>query len=271
MGFTLGILGISFLAGLFGAMLGIGGGIFIVPGLTLLLHLPIHAAIGSSITAVIATSSAATLSYIRRDYVNVRLGMLLQLPTVVGAVAGGLLAVRTRGEILQGIFALVLIYSAYSMARPHSEAAEIESGETGGWLASGFLEPTNGDRVEYVPRRKWLGMVISSAAGAMSGLLGVGGGFIQVPMMTRIMSVPARAAMATSAYQIGLTGAASAFIYYSHGYAVPEVAGPAAVGVLLGAKVGTRVFRKLRPRTLMLMFAALLVLAAIRLVLEALR
>lgn len=271
MDITISLLGLAVVAGAFGAILGVGGGIIIVPGLTLILGVPIHVAIGSSITAVIATSSAATLSYILRGYANVRLGMLLEVPTVIGAVLGGLLAVSLRGEVLQFIFAGILIYASIIMARPAAPGVVVElAPETGGWLTATFQEPTTGGDVYYNPRRAGIGMVASIFAGGVSGLLGVGGGIVKVPLMSAVMAVPVRAAMATSSFMIGLTGAASAFIYYSHGYAPPEIAGPTAMGVLIGARVGSKVFRRLRPRVLMLLFVGLLLFSAVRMVIEAL-
>lgn len=271
MDITIPLLGLAIIAGAFGAILGVGGGIIIVPGLTLILGVPIHVAIGSSITAVIATSSAATLSYILRGYVNLRLGMLLEVPTVIGAVFGGLLAVALRGEVLQFLFAGILIYASIVMARPAAPGAAVElEPETGGWLTATFREPTTGGEVYYNPRRAGISIITSVAAGAASGLLGVGGGIVKVPLMSAVMAVPVRAAMATSSFMIGLTGAASAFIYYSHGYAPPEIAGPTAIGVLIGARAGSKIFRRLRPRALMLLFVGLLLFSAVRMILEAL-
>jgi len=270
--FTLALLGIAFVAGGFGALLGVGGGFIVVPALSLLLGVPMHEAIGSSITAVIATSSAGATSYLKRNYVNVRAGMLLEVPTAIGAVAGGLAAVSVSGKFLQGLFAVVLLYISYTMARSRDSDAQVYAEiESESWMAASFNEPTTQTEVSYVPLRAPLAMGVSILAGAVSGMFGVGGGIVKVPVMAAIMSMPVRAAMATSTYMIGLTGAASAFIYYSHGFAPPAIAGPTAIGVLVGARVGSKVFRRVKPKALVLLFSALMFFSAVKMALEAVR
>lgn len=269
---TLSILGISFVAGVVGAVLGVGGGIIIVPALTLLLGVPIHIAIGSSITAVIATSSAATTSYLRQGYVNVRLGLFLEVSTIAGAVLGGFAAVSMRPDVLQALFAIILLYAAIIMAlRTQRRDVVPQEATTEVWLTESFLEPTTGQEVVYTPKRTSFGLAGSVFAGAISGMLGVGGGIIKVPLMTAVMSVPVRAAMATSAFMIGLTGAGSAFIYYFHGFVVPGIAGPTALGILVGARVGTRLAQFVKPHILTILFAILLFISAVRMLLEVIK
>ncbi len=249
--FELALLGIF--AGGIGALTGIGGGLIITPILTLVLGVPIHHAIGTSLCCVIATSSGAAANYIEHHLSNVRLGMTLELATTAGAVSGGIVAGIISREALAILFALMLIYAGSTMARRTFKPGRDASG----------------DPQSYTVRRLPLGMLGSGAAGVISGLLGVGGGVIKVPIMYLVMGVPFKAATATSNFMIGVTAAASAFIYYARGDVRLLITAPTAVGVFLGASIGTHVMRRTPSRWLVAMFSIIVFYFAVMMVWKA--
>jgi uncharacterized membrane protein YfcA len=232
----LAILGLF--AGSLGALLGIGGGLIIIPVLTLFFGVPIHQAIGTSLCCVIATSSGAAASYVEHHMTDVRLGMTLELATTIGAIGGSLVAALISREGLSVLFAVLLTYA-------------------GGAMIHKARHP--GERVADVPRsykvrRLPAGLVASGGAGMVSGLLGVGGGPIKVPVMFLLLGIPFKIATATSNFMIGVTAAASAFIYFSRGDIPLFVAAPTAVGGFVGAGVGTHVMRRAPSRWLIILF-----------------
>jgi uncharacterized membrane protein YfcA len=231
---TLGLV-----AGAVGALTGIGGGLIIIPVLTLLFGIPIHWAIGTSLCCVIATSSGAAASYVEHRLSNIRLGMTLELATTIGAVSGALLAAKLPREVLAILFAALLIYAGGSMVR-RSLPAEVRVPNA---------------EAAYTIRRLPLGLLGSGGAGVVSGLLGVGGGVIKVPIMYLVMGVPFKVATATSNFMIGVTAAASAFIYYSRGDVRLLITAPTAIGVYLGASLGTHVMRRAPSRWLIRLFS----------------
>ena len=249
-----------------GSMLGIGGGVLLIPLLMGLFGVPIKVAIGASIVSVIATSSAAGAVYVGRGLSHTRLGMALEIATTLGALVGGLTAVLLRPNLLAGIFALVLLYVVYSMHRLPNEAHAVAPT---GLLDTSYTDPATGVDVAYGVRNLPLGMGASFLAGNVSGLLGIGGGIIKVPIMSLVMGMPLRAAIATSNFMIGVTAAASAVIYYQRGYLDPNIAIPTALGVLVGAQIGTRVGGKVRSARLKLIFEGLLLIFAVQMLYQA--
>jgi hypothetical protein len=234
-----GLVVLGFVAGTVGALLGIGGGLIVTPVLTLLFGVPIRQALGTSLCCVIATSSGAAANYVEGRLSNIRLGMTLELATTMGAVSGALLAAKLPREALAILFAGMLTYAGSTMVRRS--------------FGAGVPEPS-GDAA-YTIRRLPLGLLGSGAAGIVSGLLGVGGGVIKVPIMYLVMGVPFKVATATSNFMIGVTAAASAFIYYSRGDIRLLIVAPTAVGVYLGASLGTHVMRRAPSRWLILLFS----------------
>ena len=257
---------IGLLVGILGSMLGIGGGVLLIPLLTGLLGLPIKTAIGASIVSVIATSSAAGAVYVGRGLSHTRLAMILEIATTLGALAGGFTAVLLSPQLLSGIFGLVLLYVFYSMGRP-----QVGDGVTAptGILDTRYTDPQTGKRVTYGVHQLPAGLGVSFLAGNVSGLLGIGGGVIKVPVMTLIMGMPMRAAIATSNFMIGITAATSAVIYYQHGYIDPKVAIPTALGVLFGAQLGSRLGGRMRSSNLKLIFRWLLIIFAAQMIYKA--
>lgn len=230
---------LGMIAGAAGSLTGIGGGLIITPVLTLGFGVPIHQAIATSLCCVIATSSGAAASYIEQRLSDIRLGMTLELATTVGAISGSLVAALLSREALAVCFAVLLIYAGATMVRRSIGPETAQSGSA---------EP-------YQVKRLSLGLCGSGAAGVVSGMLGVGGGVIKVPMMYLVMGIPFKVATATSNFMIGVTAAASAFIYYARGDVRPLITAPTAVGVFLGAALGARLLRRTPSRWLILLFS----------------
>jgi uncharacterized protein len=250
--------------GTIGAMLGLGGGVFLTPFLVLVFHLPMHQAIATSILAVIATSSAGAAMNVERQIVNLRLGMTLEVATVIGAILGGLTANILSGEVLSKVFSVLLLSVSFMMVwrMRHSRGLSTPVGE--GAFPASFNDEAAGKVISYsVARVPWV-MGVSFIAGNISGLLGVGGGIFKVPAMNLVAGIPLKAATATSNFMIGVTAAASAFIYFAHGHLNPLIASPAALGVLMGSFLGVRINRRIHGTYLTWIFAAVLFLVALK-------
>jgi uncharacterized membrane protein YfcA len=270
---TLGLLmlGGGLAAGVFGSLLGLGGGILIVPLLTLGFGLPLREAVGVSLVSVIVTSSAAAGVYLGRHVANLRLGMLLELFTATGAMLGGLIAFAIPDRVLAALFALLLAYVSFTMVRradpePAGDAdGAVAADDAGG---SRFMARLSGQdyRIHSMPA----GIVGSVGAGVVSALLGIGGGLVKVPVMHLIMGVPLRVATATSNLMIGITASASAIIYLLHDGIAPNVAGPTAIGVFIGASAGSRLSHRVNMRFLRVLFVAVLLYTAFQMVRRAL-
>jgi uncharacterized membrane protein YfcA len=260
-------------AGVFGSLLGLGGGVLIVPILTLGFGLGLREAVGVSLVCVIVTSSASAGVYLQRHVANLRLGMVLELFTALGAMAGGLVAFLIDEDLLALLFSGLLIYVAASMARRRNPApAQATADET----APSFPPEPAPEHVErlsgpgYTVRNIPAGAVGSVVAGVMSALLGVGGGTVKVPVMHLVMGVPLRVATATSNLMIGVTASASAVIYLVRGGIDPYVAGPTAIGVFLGASLGSRVAHRIRIGVLRWLFVVVLGYTAVQMLVRAL-
>ncbi len=236
-------------AGFLGALLGVGGGIVLVPLLVLIFHVPIHLAIGTSIVTVIATSSMAGSFNLERGTVNIRLGMLLEVATAAGGLAGGVLAGVVPERTLTVIFGAFLLPIGVLMWRKAMTKAEP-------------VEPAG--ELDYELRRLPAAMGLSLGAGTISGLLGIGGGIIKVPAMTLFCNVPTRVATATSTFMIGVTAVASAFLYFGRGQVRPVLSGVVVLGVLAGSALGTQGARRIRGRQLAHLFAILIAFAAVQ-------
>ena len=271
--FTLVVLGISYFAGLLGSLVGVGGGIIVVPALTLLMGVGIQNAIAASIVSVIATSSGAAASYVSERITNMRLGMVLEVSTVLGALTGAALAAHVSGRELYLIFAAVLTYTAWSMLRKRGAPAEPAPDALADRLKlhGRFFDRSLGREVSYRVSRSKLGMAVSYVAGVSSGLLGIGGGVIKVPVMNLAMGVPIKACTATSNFMIGVTAAASAAVYLMRGEVLPFVAAPVAVGVLVGARTGARLMGGMKNSLIRVLFVIVLAASAIEMLQKGLK
>jgi uncharacterized membrane protein YfcA len=262
----LGLLLGGVVTGAFGALLGLGGGVFLIPFLVLVLGLPMHQAIATSIVAVIATSSAGAAVNLERRTVNMRLGMALEIATVLGAIAGGLTANTLDGGMLRRLFAILLLIVAVLMIRRARSGNAVIHRD--GILPGTFRDESSGEEVSYTVKRFPAVVGVSFVAGNVSGLLGIGGGIFKVPAMTMIAGIPMKAATATSNFMIGVTAAASAFIYFANGHVSPLIASTAALGVLGGSLLGVRLSRKIHSRALTWIFALVMLVVAVQLLLR---
>jgi uncharacterized membrane protein YfcA len=252
----------SILAGLLGALTGLGGGVVIVPVLALLFKVDIRYAIGASLVSVIATSSGAAVAYVKEGLSNIRIGMFLEVATTLGALLGAYLTARISSHWIAIVFGVVLLYSAYASFR---HRAAQQSNEKPTALATklemtGSVPATPGHPAEpYSAQRIPLGFGIMFGAGTLSGLLGIGSGAVKVLAMDQAMKLPFKVSTTTSNFMIGVTAAASAGIYLSRGYIDPLIAMPVMLGVLAGSFLGTRILVHVRVSTLKLVFAVVIV------------
>jgi uncharacterized membrane protein YfcA len=270
---------------LFGSLLGLGGGILIVPLLTLGAGLPIRDAVGVSLVCVMVTSGASAGVFLRRGVANLRLGMVLELATAMGALVGGLIAFLVDERLLALLFAGLLVYVAVTMlraGRPGSGGAPLSSASTAASTASTsavapappaaaapLVTPDILSGPGYVVRRRGTGAAVGLGGGVLSALLGIGGGVVMVPAMHLAMGVPLRVATATSNLMIGITATASAIIYLLRGGIDAYIAGPTAVGVFVGAAAGSRVAGRVDVRLLRLLFVVVQFYVAIQMLLRA--
>ena len=243
------------IAGLFGSLLGLGGGVLIIPMLTLVFGIPMKEAVGTSLIYVIATSSGAASLYVKKHMADIRLGMTLELATTIGAVAGGLVAGIVKPEVLAILFSLLLVYIAFSMTRKRSEKN----------LGGGSSIPR-----DYQITNLPLGMGASFFAGNVSGLLGVGGGVIKVPTMYLLMGVPLKIAAATSNFMIGVTATAGAFVYCARGEVDLLVSGSTMIGVFFGALIGSRILHLIKTEYLKKTFIIVLLYLSLEMLLKGL-
>ena len=267
--FELGL--VAAVAAILGSMLGLGGGVFLVPILTLFFGIDQKLAIGASAIVVVTNSVVGSSVHLRSHFVNLRLAMLLQVSTAAGAIAGALFGVNADPAIVFAVFGAVLVYAALSMAlRREAHGASITFGTPDRRrLGALFRDPATDAEVAYIPARMPLGMGIGAGAGVISGMLGVGGGVVLVPAMNLLMKVPVKAAVGTSSFMVGITSVATAFVFYSQGKIDPTIVVPAIIGVFAGGQIGSRLTRRLRARRLSALFAAILLYLGASLLLRA--
>ncbi len=242
-----------------GSMLGLGGGVFLVPIFTLFFGVDQKLAIGASAIAVATNSVVGSTVHLESRFTNLRLAMILQVTTAAGALIGAIVGVWAPERAINVLFGLVLVYAALSMGRKRSGATVDTSNDPDPHrLGAEYIDPQSKTVVRYVPRNLRPGLAISSFAGAMSGMLGVGGGVIQVPVMNVLMAIPMKAAAGTSSFMVGVTTVATASVYYSRGKIDPTVVVPAMVGIFVGSQFGSRLTRRLKPQRLMIIFVLIL-------------
>jgi uncharacterized membrane protein YfcA len=270
--FFVGVLLLAYWAGLLGALAGIGGGIVIVPALTLIFGVDIHTAIATSIVAVVATSTGAAPVYVRNKITNIRLGMLLETATVAGSLTGALIAVHAGTKALYILFSVMVTYTAVQMlygsnaghrSVPHSRLADRLK------LHGIYYDKASHQKVPYRVVRTELGLVISAFAGLASGLLGVGGGAIKVPAMHLLMGLPMKVCTATSNFMIGVTAASGAAVYFIRGEVAPLITAPVVIGVVLGATTGAKIMNRIRSKVIKVIFVIILIMTAIQMFIKA--
>ena len=260
--FTIILLVGAYLAGLVGSLTGLGGGVVVIPLLTLVFHVDIRYAIGAALLASIANSSGAASAYVKEGITNIRLGMFLEIATTVGAVIGALLAVYTPTNTIAILFGCILLFSAAMTLRKKNQLALTEGSKTSEFLKLNGSYPTPEGQVDYKLKNVGAGFSIMTLAGILSGLLGIGSGALKVLAMDSTMHIPFKVSTTTSNFMIGVTAAASAVVYLQRGYMDPAIAFPVVLGVLGGAFTGARLLKKLDPKVLRYIFCAAIVFVA---------
>ncbi len=262
----------SFSAGLVGALTGLGGGVVLVPLLTIAFGVDIRYAIGASLVSVIATSSGAAAAYVREGYSNVRIGMFLEIATTAGAILGAMLATLVPARIIAVIFGVVLLASAYLSGRKQREQPTAEEcGTLSDKLRLSGSYPTPSGPKSYYVCNVPAGFSIMFTAGTLSGLLGIGSGALKVLAMDQAMRIPFKVSTTTSNFMIGVTAAASAGLYLSRGYIDPGLAMPVMLGVLAGSLTGAKLLVKAKTKSLRLIFSVVIVALGIEMILNGIR
>ena len=267
MDFVVSLALISVAAGVLGSLVGLGGGVVIVPVLTIFYGVNIRLAIGASIVSVIATSSGAAAAYVRERMTNLRAGMFLEVATTTGALSGAYLATLLPERFLFAFFGVVLAYSSVITYRKRHEdqVLAVSNDRIANYfnLHGSYYDEAEGREVTYKVSGTKLGLVLMYIAGLVSALLGIGSGALKVPAMDAAMHLPMKVSTATSNFMIGVTAAASAGVYFIRGQIDPIIAAPVAAGVLLGATFGARVLGRITSRTIRLLFVGVLVVISL--------
>jgi uncharacterized membrane protein YfcA len=268
-----GLIGFGALAaGFFGALTGLGGGVVIVPLLTLVFGVDVRYAIGASLVSVIATSSGAAAAFVKDGISNIRIGMFLEIATTVGALTGAFLAARIATSAIAVVFGVVLLASVVLELQPRKPASEHDGQDrlAAALQFDGCYPEASGPR-SYRVHRVPQGFGLMFVAGALSGLLGIGSGALKVLAMDQVMRIPFKVSTTTSNFMIGVTAAASAGVYLNRGYVDPGLALPVMLGVLAGSILGARVLVRTQPRRLRHVFAAVILVLAIEMIYSGIR
>ncbi len=274
--FGLVVLAVSVVAGMLGSLLGLGGGIIVIPVLTLFFHIDIRFAIGASIVSVIATSSGAAATYVREHMTNMRVAMMLEIGTTLGALTGAYIAGRIGSRWLFVIFGLIMGYSSVMMFRKRHQHLVAANVPVDRWsdrlrLHASYYDEAAGQVISYRVARAHLGLFLMYIAGVVSGLLGIGSGALKVPAMDLAMGLPIKVSTATSNFMIGVTAAASAGVYFMRGDIDPVIAAPVATGVLIGATAGSRLLGRLKSSHIRMIFVIVLLWISAQMLIRGIR
>jgi len=264
--FTLILFIGAYTAGLVGSLTGLGGGVIIIPLLSVFLGVDIHYAIGTALVSVIATSSGSAAAYVKEGITNIRLGMFLEIATTLGAIFGALLATVAPTHLIAILFGCILVFSAVNSLRKKTEHVLTESSGLAQKLKLSGTYPTADGVVQYGTRNVLGGFGMMSIAGLLSGLLGIGSGALKVIAMDNIMRIPFKVSTTTSNFMMGVTATASAVVYLQRGYIQPGLCMPVVIGVLLGALTGSRILIKSTPAKLRMFFAVVITLLGIQMI-----
>lgn len=269
--FSLILVFFSYIAGILGALTGLGGGVVVIPVLVLLFHIDIHLSMGTSIITVIATSSGSAAAFMREGYTNLRIGMFLEIAAVIGALIGALMVALISQTILAILFSFIMFFSAYLTLRRHEELEEFPTSHP--WAnffnLNGSYPVANqfqSYKVQHVP----IALFIMGIAGILSGLLGIGSGALKVLAMDQALRLPYKVATTTSNFMIGITGAASAGLYFAHGYISPVLTFPVMLGVILGSYSGAKILARIHNRTLRVIFSIAICFVGLQMLYKAL-
>ncbi len=265
--FTIIVLLGAFVAGLVGSLTGLGGGVIIIPLLTLVLEVDIHYAIGASIISVIATSSGSAAAYVKEGITNIRIGMFLEIATTISAIIGAVITVFINPSYIAIIFGVILLFSAIMMVRKKVDHSDNDtSGKLAVFLKLNGSYPTDKGMQNYAVHNVAGGFFMMFVAGIISGLLGIGSGALKVIAMDNIMRIPFKVSTTTSNFMMGVTAAASAIVYLHRGQIDPGIAMPVALGVLTGATVGSKILVKTKTDKLKIIFAVVVAFLALQMI-----
>jgi hypothetical protein len=273
--FTLVVFAGSIFAGFLGSLTGLGGGVVIVPLLTIALGVDVHYAIGASLVSVIATSSGSAAAYLKEGFTNMRVGIFLEVATTAGAIVGASVATRLPGPAIEVVFGVVLLVSVVLTLALREAPAGSTAAQDAALAASERLArrlrltgsyPTPTGEVTYTPRRVPLGFGIMAGAGTLSGLLGIGSGAVKVLALDQAMRLPFKVSTTTSNFMIGVTAAASAGVFLRRGFIAPGLAMPVMLGVLAGSLIGARLLLRARVGALRVVFAVAILALGIEMI-----
>ena len=265
--FTLILLLAAYCAGLLGSLTGLGGGVVVIPVLTLGFGVDFHYAIGAALVASIATSSGSGSAYVKEGITNVRLGMFLEIATTIGAVCGAAVAIYLNNNVIAIIYGLVLLLTAAMQQRRKSDHEGVIGSETARRLKLyGSWPQKDGTVKHYQLRHVGGGFGVMYVAGVLSGILGIGSGVLKVLAMDAMMKVPFKVSTTTSNFMMGVTACASAVIYVQRGIIEPGIACPVMIGVLFGALTGARLLKRMDVRVLRQIFCVAIVLVAVNMI-----
>lgn len=266
------IILVAIIAGLIGSIFGVGGGIILVPLLVLLFNIPIKVAAGISIVSIIATSLMSTSIYLKSGVTNLRLGVILQVAMGTGSVIGALISVYVPEEIITLVFSIMLFYASYMMIKSSRMADNVLTASVGIAARLGldgmFTDKSEHREIFYGVKNIGLGFFTSIFGGIVAGMLGVGGGLINVPVISILMGAPIKVAIATSQFIIGITAVSGSIVYVEKGLVDPIIATPVILGIIIGAFIGSNYMPKIRNITLKRLFTLYLVYTAIKLIMK---
>jgi uncharacterized protein len=266
-----GLIAAAAAASTLGSMLGLGGGVFLVPMFTLFFGIDAKVAVAASAICVVTNSVVGSSVHLRSGFTNIRLAMLLQVTTAIGAILGALVALEVGETLISVMLGIVLLYAAVSMLRqrrisPPPPAPD----DPDPWnLRSTYVDPATRKPVTYQPEQIVSGMAISGGAGVLSGMLGIGGGVINVPVMNLMMKIPVKAAAGTGSFMVGMTAVATAAVFWSDNQINPNVVVPAMIGVFLGGQVGSKLTRRVHTDRLVLVFVIVIAYLGMSMLLKA--
>lgn len=265
--FTFIVLFGAICAGIIGSLSGLGGGIVVIPFLTILLGVDIHYAIGAALVSVIATSSGSAAAYVKEGIANMRLGMFLEIATTAGAVVGALIATEVPSSFIAVLFGLALIFSAVNSFRKKEEHLVQESSNLAIKLKLPSTYPSvKGEAIAYGTKNVIGGFSMMGLAGILSGMLGIGSGAFKVIAMDTIMKIPFKVSTTTSNFMMGVTALASCVIYLQKGYVVPDICLPVIIGVLIGSMIGAKILMATDPNKLRVFFAFIIFFLAFNMI-----
>ena len=256
---------IGIVSSITGALLGIGGGIIIVPALAIFLKLPMQNAIAVSLATIVSTSILVTSKNIKKNLINMDMALTLELSTSIFAIAASFIAITINQNLLKGLFGFFLLFIAYLMYKKPKRADNLTLHEAKYY----YHDPKIGKTVYYNVENPKAAIAISSAAGFLSGMLGIGGGVIKVPILNGVCKIPMKVASATSALMVGMTAAVASLVYFRHGFEMPNLILFTSLGAVVGSKIGLRISGSAKNETIEKIFVGVLILTAIEMIIKA--